>query len=432
MTSIQVILRAIVPSAFLRSGAPAALRLGGAFVQFLGTILIARTLGAAQAGDFFFWSAVLMTCGFVALFGLDRLAQREVPRLDHDNDPQALSHFLAPVRVTSMILSLGLAVIVAAYGLFIQTEIARPPWWFLLPPCCMAGVALCMIHGETIAGLGRPVLGIFYRHSLNTALFVLAIAIAGSRLTSNLALAFYSAAFLIAGLVPLLGLGRNGPGPALRIPSRREFRDHLALGLPIFLTSLFGALAYLWPLAILERSCTGSQMAYLITAYRLFILFDVLATAIHSPATPDLSRATQEGNRRKCWQAYLHTTKKGVLHLWAPMLFVMVFADSVMRIFGSEFGEGAASVLRVFIAIGLVSLAVGPATNLVIMTGRTKRMAAFACLRMVVTGLAALLVIPALGPTGMAFVLGGGVLMEKAYYLRCAHAALSEKGRAKL
>ena len=408
-------IRCAGPGFLVRSAAPAALRLGGALLQLVATILIARTLGAGPAGIFFFWSTIIRSLGQVSTLGLDRLSLQQVPRLNAD--PAALSRFLAPIRVSSILVAIGLAGLVSSYAFIVQNDVTRPAWWYLLPPVCMAGVALCMINGEVMNGIGRPVLGVCYRHTLSTAIFILALLSVGSNLTPDFALLCFTMAFAVAGFGALLGPGLHTIRPRFRKPTKDEIREHFRLGFPICLSSIFVSLNFMVPLAILERSHPSEQIAYLTTAYRIFMLFEVLATAAYALAMPELSRAAEAEDHHRLWRIYRGAVFKGLLLFGSPLLIAFGLAGPIMSIFGAGFNE-AGGVLRVFIVFAILSLVCGPATHLILMVGATGRMAAYAFFRLATTAFLALLAIPTFGPAGMASVLGIGIIMEKVLCLR--------------
>ena len=423
MKSLSEILGASGLRDYVRSGMPPALRLGGAFLQLLATVLIARVLGAERAGDFFFWSMTLMTIGQVATFGLDRYTLQQMPRLREE--PETRLRLLGAIRATSVVVATGFGGILILYAIVLQPEFDRPFWWYLLPPLCTVGVALCMINGDAMIAMGRPVWGILFRHTFTTSLFVGSAALLafGSQLTANSALACFSLAFVVAGLGALAVPGFRSRGLPIPLPRWSEFTGLLKSGLPICLSTGFVALSCIIPLAVLEQTHSPDRVAFLTTAFRLFFLFEILANAIHSLALPDLSRAAQEHDRSSLWRVYRITLVRAALMISPALLLMAIFAEPVMGLFGEDFSIEAPPVLRVFLVIGLLSLLFGPANHLILMTGRTREMAAISFARMAATGLAAFAVVPAFGPVGMALVFGAGLLIEKGLYLRGAASA---------
>jgi O-antigen/teichoic acid export membrane protein len=403
------LIRRLHASKLVNGFAAPGLRLGGAFLQFLATILIARVLGESGAGDFFFWAAVLMALSEVSTFGMDRLALQQIPRLD--GDAKALSAFLAPVRGITMILSLTVGLILILYATLVQTEIERSLWWYALLPVGLASVAMCRINGEAAKGLGRPLMAVIYRHLTATSVFFLLLLIIGSRLTPETALACFVAGFLLSGSFATKGPGFRELGRHIRLPDRREIRSKFVVGLPIFVCAVFSAVTYIVPLSVLERSHVSADVAHLTTAYRLFMLFGILGQAVHSLAMPRLSRVSHEEDWHRAIAVYRGSTLQGLAILGLPIIVVFVAAEQVMALFGEGFVT-AVPVLRAFLAFQLISLCLGPARELVLMMGDTAALARFSLYRAIATVGISLLVIPAYGPLGMATAVGGTAMLE--------------------
>tara|TARA_R110000850_G_scaffold3926_6_gene18687 strand:+ start:1318 stop:2613 length:1296 start_codon:yes stop_codon:yes gene_type:complete len=394
----------------LKLSLPPGLRLGGALLQFFATVLIARTLGDEGSGEFFFWAAILMSLGRVATFGLDKISLRQVPRLV-GAEREVLATFLANVRGIAVALALVIGFLLSLYALFIQSDIDRPRVWYFLLPACIAGVALCRINGEAIKGMGRPMLGVVYRHVAATGIFLILLLVASSKLTPEVALICYTVGFCVAGFGALRGPGFSGLGIGIRCPEMGELRNKLLLGLPIFASSLFSALNYIVPLGILEHWHSSADVAYLTTSYRLFMLFEVLALAVYAITMPQLSRASHEHNWPLTAKLYRGLIRNGLLILGLPVVVAFVAAAPLMELFGGSFSE-AVPVFRVLLIFRLVALCLGPAEDLLIMVGHTGKLATFAVIKLILTLIAAPFVVTAYGPIGMACLIGFGILLQ--------------------
>ncbi len=393
----------------IRSGGAAGVRLGGAGLQFVATILIARALGVSEAGVFFFWSTIIRSFGKVAAFGFDQLSLQQVPRLG--GKTSALADFLAPIRSISVVIALVISLGLCAYAFLLQGETARPLWWYSLPILGIGGMALCLINGAAMIGLGRPVLGVFYRNTSASLIFVVALLLGQSILDSDRTLLCFSAAFVIAGVGALFGQGLREAKPFYKLPSGEDLRRDLGLGLPICLASIFGSVTYFVPLAILEQLYPSQEVAFLTTAYRIYMLFEVLAMAAYSLTMPDLSRGGQNDDFGRMWKIYRGAiTKVGTLMV-LPLGVAYVGAEWVMGIFGEEF-RGAANVLRVLLIFRIVRLVLGPASYLLLMIGKTQRIAVYSLSRLAVTVAMASFLVPSIGTVGMAITLGVGMLFE--------------------
>ncbi len=409
----------------LKLSGPPGLRLAGAFLQFFAIVFIARMLGDAESGEFFYWAAILMSLGRVATFGMDKISLQQVPRLA-GAEHGALSSFLSSLRGISLVLSVVIGVILSLYALFLQPDGGRSDAWYLLLPAGIAGVAMCRINGEAIKGLGRPVLGVVYRHVAATSVFLILLLVVGARLNAEIALTCYTAGFCAAGFAALWGPGFMNLGFGIRLPGLGEWRKRLLMGLPIFATSLFAALNYIVPLGILEHWHSSAGVAYLTTSYRMFMLFEVLALAVYAITMPQLSRAAHAHDLRATAKIYRSSVRNGLLILGLPVLVAFAGAAPLMSLFGGSFSE-AAPVFQTLLLFRLLALCLGPTEDLLLMVGHTGRLAFFAIVKLTVTLIAAPFVVRAYGPIGMACLIGFGIFLQNGLCLWHFHRMTKSK-----
>lgn len=393
---------------------PSAVRMIGAGFQFLSTVMVARSLGDGPSALFFFWSSVLMTSGPIASYGLEQIALRNVPRLEREG-PGAVAAFVANLRAMSLALSLllGLGWIVFA----VSTEPAPGGFqsWHLLPLFAQGAIALTLINGEALKGLSHPVLGSIFGHVLPTGVFCVLVALAtfgAAEFDATEILALHTGSFVLGAV-----LARFAPGGAFRDrfvlwPDAGTFRTLLREGFPICCVSLFGALAFIIPLAICEVIRPAAEVSHLTAAFRVSILFVVLSGAIHSVFAPALSRSAEEERPlRPVMRVYGKAIGIALLTLGLPVILGMMFPGAVMAVFGEEFHDGAAP-LRLLLLIQLISLMMGPVPYLLLMTGHTAFLARLGIVKLVVVVGLSVVLIPRFGGSGMVVAMGIAFLGE--------------------
>lgn len=398
----------------LQAAGPPALRLSSAFLQFVATVLIARTLGESQSGIFFFWSAIVMSLGQVATFGLDKIALRQVPRLEDNSS--SLNDFVSSIRSIGFVLAFSIGLILVGYAVWTHDDSAISPWWYALLPICLVGVSFCRLNGEILKGLSRPLLSIVYRHSLATSLFLILLFTFRIQLTPYLALLALTIAFFSAGTAAQASIGFRSLRGGLRTVGFGQIRSRLHEGWPLCTSAIFTSFFSIIPLAILERLHPTESVSFFTTSYRMFVLFELLSLAVHSISMPRLSRACHAKDWGRTQQIYTNTVKRGLLLIGVPMLGAIMFAGPVMSLFGEGF-IAAKPILQVLLGLGLMSLALGPAEDLLLMAGKTRKLVILTFLKMCISILAAAILVPFYGPVGMAFALGGGVVIHKALCL---------------
>jgi len=390
---------------------PSAVRMVGAGFQFLSTVMVARSLGDGPSAPFFFWSSVLMTSGPIASYGLEQIALRSVPRLEREGEG-AVASFLARLRALSLAVSVLLGTGWTLYAVATEPAPGGFRAWHLLPLFAQGGIALTLINGEALKGLSRPVLGSVFGHVLPVGLFFLLVAAFARRSDSTAILAFYAGSF-IAGAA----LARFAPGGSFRDrfllwPDRRTLANLLREGFPVCCVSLFGALAFIVPLAICEVLRPASEVSHLTAAFRVSILFVVLSGAIHGVFAPALSRSAEEPSPlRPVLRVYVRSIVIALLVLGAPLAIGVAFPGAAMSIFGDEFRNGAAS-LRWLLVIQFLSLLMGPVSHLLLMTGHTVFLARIGIVKFALVTLLSTLLVPRWGGLGMVAAMGVAFLGE--------------------
>lgn len=406
-----------VPKLFLglfRVMAPPGVRLAGAGIQFLSTVMIARQLGDEKSAGFFFWSAVLTSFAPVATYGLEHLVLRNVPRLHDSGSQKKLEHYLSSIRTFTLVLALGIGIGLLIYAMLRNegAETGLHSWQFLLP-IALGAIALTLVNGEALKGLSRPVAGILYGHFIPVSLFCFLIAVNLDRLSSPFLIVIYTTAYVFAIVASRFGPSKTFRSKFFSLPSRKETRKNLFEGFSVFCTNALGALCYIVPLMILDFSRPSAEIAYVTTSFRISILFAILAAAIHGVFAPQLSRAASLPNNSKgVWKVYRKTTGITLLILSLPFGIGIVFSDTVMAIFGEQFRAGA-EVLRLLLISGAIALCLGPMLQLLLMTGNTKFLAKLGVMKLLLVSVLSAVLIPRFGGLGMVVAMAVAFFLEE-------------------
>lgn len=395
----------------VRTFSPSAVRLVGAAIQFLNTIIIARLLGDAGAAPFFFWSAILMSWAPIATYGLEQLALRKTPRIESDG-PAAVAAFLAPLRFISLMTSCLIGLGLMAYAVLENPSEGYDEWHLLLP-LGVAAMALCLINGESLKGLSHPTWGMIYGHFIPVSTFMICILLMWSNASSIKLIAAYTGSYVFAAL-----LARFGPVAAFRAthfakPSWSKTKEVLKEGLPVCSVNLFGALAFVVPLAILEQTRPAGEVSHVIAAFRISILFGIVSMAIHGVFAPNLARASDEPNPfRPVMKIYLKAVGITLGLLGIPLIVALSFPSTIMQIFGETFDD-AANVLVLLMLMQIFSLALGPVLLLMLMAGHTRMMAGLGFLKLIVAAALGFLLVPQWGGAGMVIAMAVAFLGEE-------------------
>ena len=384
----------------------------GAGVQFLSTVIVARTLGDAPSAGFFFWSSVLMTSGPIATYGLEQIALRNVPRLQRDGH-EAVDGFVAGLRSFSLILSFLIGLGWVVYAIASQADPGGFRLWHLLPPLTLGAIALTLINGEALKGLSRPVAGTIYGHLLPVSIFCVLVALFAKHLGSPGILTLYTGSYVIGALAARFAPGGDFRDRFFAWPGQKQFRSLLREGFAICCVSLFGAFSFIVPLTIVELTRPAAEVSYITTAFRIAILFMVLSSAIHGVFAPALSKnAELEKPLGPVLRVYGKAIVTALFALSLPLLIGIAFPEMVMSVFGESFRPGA-ELLSLLLLIQLITLVLGPVPHLLLMTGHTSCLARLGIFKLAASTLLSFLLIPRFGGIGMVIAMGVSFAVEE-------------------
>lgn len=398
---LQKLLRAVVPATF---------RLSAAFVQFLATLLIARSLGATDSSAFFFWTSLMMNISVVSTFGLDKIALQRTPQLPRASAD--LGTLIGHILVIVLIFSLFAGSLLFLYELFMGVDTQGWWGWSLVLPFGVLGIALCRVNGETLKGLARPNLSIVYRQLLAGSLFLLLLIVFWSNLSSQLAIVVYVVSFILASVLAFITIGMRDLKIRFEVPSFQAAVALLRAGLPICISSILLSVAFVVPLLVLERTAAPEDVSYLTTSYRLFILINLLVLAAYSLDLPALARAGANFDESRVRKLYLQMTKIGCILFLIPVTLMAVFPDKIMSLFGPNFAL-AGNVLLIFMCFSAASLILGPTQELLLMIDRKREIAYSAAVRALLAVVLSLLLIPEYGAAGAALSISIAMLFQK-------------------
>lgn len=390
---------------------PPSIRLVGAGIQLLSTILIARALGDEGSAMFFYWSAVLMSCVPVATYGLEQIALRNAPRMEK-HGPDEVMKYLASLRTFATGVALTIGIVLILYAVFAHDASSKLEFWPFLLPVALAAMTINMINGESLKGLSRPVLGVIAGHFIPVTLFCASCALFARHLDSRGLLIIYTGSYLVAALAVQFG-------PVLEfrklfvLPRSNEIRQLFREGFSVCCVNLFGAASYVLPLTILEMMRPPEEVAYVTTSFRISILFAVLSAAVHSVFAPDLSRAaTLDRPGYALFRVYGKAIAISLGALLIPLMVGIFFPETVMGVFGESFKNGA-DTLRLLLLAQLAFLCLGPVPYLLLMTEQTVLLARLGFAKLALTIALAFYFIPNNGGIGMVLALSIAYLLEE-------------------
>ncbi|NVK40758.1 MAG: oligosaccharide flippase family protein [Oceanospirillaceae bacterium] len=348
-------------------------RLVGAGSSFFMSLVIARALGAQEAGYFLLAFSIITFLAALSRAGLDNVVLRHTGAAAPDGD-------MLRVRLLmrrSLLLAGGLSLLIAGLLILLAEPVAlyvfnKPelgPVLRLMAPG-LVGLALFTLVAMSLQGLRRVIasvstVNILANLLLITALLSLPLGSAAS------ASATYSTAAILTLLV---GLGLWWRATSVKTDTAHEplvWRDILSPALPLWIVLIMTQLIQWSAQFIAGAQVAPEQLAQLAVAQRTAMLTSFVLMAVNLVVAPRFAAMHGKGDLDGMRRVAL-TSVRLMLLAATPVLAVMVFLpDWLMRLFGEEFAAGA-SLLRI-LAIGqFVNVATGSVGYLLSMTGHEK------------------------------------------------------------
>lgn len=351
----------------------AGLRFGALGLQFLGSILIARLLGAAGFGAYGYAFTWALLIGTVLGLGMGQLAIREVPRYLAKSEFGSLRGF-----VLVWLLGLGVTGLLAGAALAAAEELGWLDFAIGWPLVLMAAVIHALVLGLSalLAGFQRILQSQFLESILRQGLFLaalLACVALGVALDTErvFQLTLLAALPVIGAMVWLLHRSMRGVMPETRPPRQMTTLVWLASSLPLLLSTLttqlqtsldtlvLGAMVDDASLGLFRAAARGAELAMIAQG----LAFQVLG--------PMLSRALAQDNRAEAQslisQSAVMSSGLGLAICGALALL----PGTYLGLFGAEF-RAATPVLWVLVATQAVAILCGPVALVLIMQKREK------------------------------------------------------------
>ena len=423
-------LSAIVRRGMGNSLASLAIKLLTAGLSYVGLVVLARAMPAAEYGYFAFGLSAATVLAVAAGLGQNTAILKLWPQANAAGRPAEALRLLWASGAVTVAGALGTALVLALLvGLAAVLAPGAGPLGHLLAAAVLVvPLALAEYNSSALRSQGSIWLALTPRDLLWRAslpLVVLALLQAGLVLRGWQALVL-SAALLLASLV-VQYRGAAARGLALEPGFERlntYWRAHGRAARWLLAGGLVNALALNADVLIVGLALAPESAGAYFSALRTAGLLTLFSFAISLAIAPMIAQHFHAGEREKA-QALL------AAGAWAGFAFSLLgyavlagFGEPVMRLFGESYAE-AVPVLIVLGAGFVIDAAAGPSRTVLLVTGNERLYAlSFGALTLVCM-LAQLLVAPVYGVVGVAIA---GVSVRSVTYLLLSRFSLARTG----
>ncbi len=396
----------------------------GAGASLLMSLVLARSLGAAEAGYFLLAFTVITFLAGLSRLGLDSIVLRFTGAAMVDKDIRTIRQVLAR--------SLLLAGCVSAVVAGLLTIFAYPlaEWVFGKPALApvlekmapgLVGLALFTLVAMSLQGLRKIAssvftLNIFASLLLVSGLFVLVLSTA-----QQAAIAYSCSA--IATLFFGLALWWRGTSAQEIKHDSLSWKTMLEPAIPLWIVLVMGQLIQWSSQFIAGAYVEPEQIAQLAVAQRTALLTSFVLMAVNLVVAPRFAAMHKQGDMAGVQRIAITSTRLMLLAA-APLVAIMlIFPAKLMLLFGEDFVAGA-HLLQI-LAIGqLINVATGSVGYLLMMTGHEKDMRNSLLLVAPCSVLLSFLLIPSYGATGAAFATALAIASQNLFAVYWVHKRL--------
>ena len=383
------------------AGVSMAVRIAGLALSYGSNVLLSRTLGLQAYGEYAIALSWALVLTLPAKAGFDNSALRYSTIYLERQDFAALRGFVrfgsAAVTVVSLVIG---GLILAVGARFIPVDAATRTWTALL----VLPFALLAFGSAIMRTARRIVSAQFYEQVLRPTLVILGLAgaaVAGFHLTpaSAMGLTFIGAVVALMGLgfQMLLALRRSRS----HIPSYADWRQWLAIGLPMLMLGVVQELMNQVDIILLGQLADHRQAALFAASWRLASLVPFALVALATMAGPLIAAAYDRGSADELHRVSKIVARAGFIFALVGAACLYLFGGLLLGLFGPGF-EAARAVLAVLLIGGVVNAFTGVVAYYATLTGRERQaLAIFVGALLVSIGLN-LLLIPSFGAVGAA------------------------------
>ena len=350
------------------------LKIFAAGLTFLFGCAVARTLGASSAGLFFLALTCVTIASVIARFGFDntfvRLISTRVTRGDWNSISETYLLGIGLCTFASILASLLLASLAPylAEHVFTDIRLTQHIQWLSI---AILPHAMMILHAHALQGLKRVASSITVMSTL-PAFATLALFIPLWYCTNNelsAAWAFLAGSTISATVGIILWL-RATHCRIVKI-SLSNMRTILQSAYPLLGVTLCSLIPIWTPIIILGALTSSNEVAIYTIASRTATLVSHVLVASNSIAAPKYAMLFQAGKHKTLESTARSTTKITIALVTPIVLIIIVWAKSVMLMFGNGFEEGV-PVLRILALGQFINVATGSVGYILMMSGRER------------------------------------------------------------
>ncbi|MFT6834868.1 MAG: O-antigen/teichoic acid export membrane protein [Francisellaceae bacterium] len=369
----------------INSAIALAIRVLGAGMAFVFNLIIARQLGAEQAGYFFLSFAVVMLLATVARLGFDNTVLRFTgANAKQGNTVKGVLHFALKY---SLPFSVVIAILLYYFSPFIAISVLNKPdisnsLQYMAPT--VVGLTVVFIVAMSLQARHKLFASIPCQNIAHFLLCGVAILVFNTT-TADVAALYLSLALGVTASffywLSIQDVNKQG----VRVSANELWKS----ARPSLVMSLMSQTVQWSAPIIIGVFLVAEQVAYYSVAQRIALLTSFILMAVNLVVAPKFAAFKANNDMDGIRKTALFSVRLLVLSALPIVLFMLLLPEFLMGLFGSEFKQGAI-LLQILVIGQAVNVVTGSVGYLLTMTGSERDML-FAT---IISGVSVLLFVP--------------------------------------
>ncbi|MBS1730836.1 MAG: flippase [Bacteroidetes bacterium] len=347
------------------------LRVGGAGIAFLMNIVVARNLGASQAGYFFLAVSITTLISSIGRVGADQTVLRFVGIHAAKNEWAEVHGVMKKMMSWTYLPLLFFTSIICIFAAPISTYIFHKPelqWPLFWTAIIMPFFAGYNVLGMALQGLRKVAFSVTVLKIL-TPLFLIALVFAFRPKDATYTSVYYAIACILNLLLGYYWWYKSAPKTSA--PKNYDTSTLWKSSGPLWLSAIMNQVT-IWAGQLIAGIYLNSvDVAQLAVARNITVLITFIMLAVNNVSAPRIASMYQNGEMNKLKNYVRNTTWLMTLVSLPITILVWFFPELIMSLFGKGFTEGY-WLLRILALGQFVSVVSGIVGTLLIMSGFEK------------------------------------------------------------
>ena len=388
-----------------------AIKILSAISIFAMNIVVARTLGASEAGLFFLAMTMITIFAAVSRLGLDQTLVRFIAAEQVTGDASSLHGVYRKSVKWTFLASLLLTLVIAESTEFPLLDLIMLPDFspvFKIAMFAIPLVALYTLLAHALQGLKNIVGSMLILNVMVPVILLLMMLWAPTKLAGTLSL-YYVLACLVTLLLGFIFWKQSAPETPV-ITSFSSSRLYQAC-LPLWGVTILAQVIQWSSQIMLGIWSTAEEVAFFATAQRTAMLTSFVLFAVNAIAAPKFAAMHAQNDTEGLKKTAILSVRLMLVAAIPALAVMLLFPEWLMSFFGDEFK--AAATALVILSLGqFVNIATGSVGYLLSMTGLERKVRDNMVISTTLGLILGLTLIPSFGLTGAAIATASAIASQ--------------------